>query len=402
MERLPGDLIGKISSYLCDNCWDIISLSLTCRDIYSTIHFNSSHLWYDIYRSLVHQDHLIFKPNTLWKESVIDMYQFLHQESPIHIIHHPPQTLARRSGHSMNTFDQKHVIHFGGATTNFIMTNSYDLFIVYSDHSIQILKSFERFPIHIGSRWLHTGSTIGPTNARKVIIYGGHGLHHTFGDTLLLELWHLEMEGDIEGNIPTVTCSRPIYSQFPPPSARGGHSAIVYDTHKDGSNSSIYIFGGRLQMISDGEEPLASFSNEIWHMDCSDCLTPSRVIKWKPILPTGSYPHPRYCHSAVCYDDSMIVFGGWTIGHFHENIFLNDLHIFNVTNQTWNEVITCGIPPSPRCQTSLLFWNSLVSGGYSPSLNFTPGLQQGYLVVYGGAYHSLEVSLHLFFYINLI
>jgi hypothetical protein len=415
MERLPRDLIGKIAAYLCDSCQDIISLSLTCHEIYLTIHSYSSPLWYDLYCSLVHQYSLIFNPNISWKESVFDIYHFISQKSPIHLLSNSIKTLIPRSGHSINYFDEKYVIQFGGATNNFEMTHSYDLFVVYSNHSIQILRSNERFRLPIASRWLHTGSTIGRQSHKKVIIFGGHGVSDLYGDVLLLELWYPHNDGDDsqgqgqgQGEIPTVTCSRPISSQSRAPSPRGGHSAIVYDTHHDGTNSSIYIFGGKVdlgRLLSAGDEdPLTSLSNELWEMDCSDCLTASHVIQWKEIrTTTGSPPCPRYCHSAVCHDNSMMVFGGWTYGPRHQNIFLNDLFLYHIVDQTWSEVLTCGIPPSPRCQTALLFWTSLVSGEYSLSSDLTAQARRGYLVVYGGAYHSLEVraisicSSHLIF-----
>jgi hypothetical protein len=402
---LSDDLIGKISSYLCDTPQQIVALSLTCQYLYHLIHFRSSHIWYDLYSlhlSRVNET-LKYTPQISWKSFFIEIYSFISQKNhpssyqPIHIKHITPPILIPRSGHSINSFHQNYIVQFGGATTDYIMTNSYDLFTILPDQSLQFFQIDQDFSFpFIARRWLHTGTSIGSKNRRKVVIYGGMGNHVLNGDLLLLELFlphdhHAGNENEQEDQ-PKVICSRALSSpSSPSPSPRAGHSAVVWD-QRYGPDKSIFIFGGRVGNSSSVE----ALSNEIWHLDCTGCLDASHTAVWRKLLPTGAPPCRRWCHSALRNRDSMLVFGGWT--HASEgpvNVFLNDLFLFDFVNETWIEIVTSGVPPCPRCQAPVMFWNSLLTGSYAPrgSEDETQSSQNGgagYLAIYGGAYHATQ------------
>lgn len=60
---------------------------------------------------------------------------------------------------------------------------------------------------------------------------------------------------------------------------------------------------------------------------------------WGRALATGTLPAPRYHHSAVVYENSMFVFGGYT-GDIHSNCNLtnkNDLFEYKFNQAQWNE-----------------------------------------------------------------
>jgi hypothetical protein len=400
---LSDDLIGKISSYLCDNPREVIALSLTCRYLYHLIHSRSSHLWYDIYSHHLSRGNksLKFTPQIPWKSYFIEIYSFIRHSDdspdsqPIHIRHIAPSALLQRSGHSINSFYQNYIIQFGGATADFIMTNTYDLFIILPDQSLQIFRIDQHFSFpYIARRWLHIGATIGFKNQRKVVIYGGMGNHALHGDLLLLELFLREDEEENGVETPQVICSRvQISPSSPSPSPRAGHSAVVWDPQRDGADSSIFIFGGKVANSSS----LESLSNEIWHLDCTGCLETSHTALWRKVRPTGSPPSRRWCHSALRNQDSMIVFGGWTHAEDPQtqdpvNVFLNDLFLFDLVNEAWSEILASGVPPCPRCQAPIMFWNSLVTGSYSQEVPSNESQNSGYLAIYGGAYRSPEVT----------
>jgi N-acetylneuraminic acid mutarotase len=81
-------------------------------------------------------------------------------------------------------------------------------------------------------------------------------------------------------------------------------------------NRSIYIFGGY-----DGFNRVNDFYE--YNVDYNT---------WSEVLYTGSgtMPTPRHSHSAVIYEESMFVFGGYD-GHYR-----NDFYRFNFVTNTWS------------------------------------------------------------------
>lgn len=74
--------------------------------------------------------------------------------------------------------------------------------------------------------------------------------------------------------------------------------------------------------------------------------------KWARQPVFGTKPAPRWCHSAQLVGQTLLVFGGWSYvtqaGERHT--FLNDLHALDVESMTWREIQTFGEIPRPRCQ----------------------------------------------------
>ena len=111
-----------------------------------------------------------------------------------------------------------------------------------------------------------------------------------------------------------------------PPLPRDRHVAVVY-------NRSIYIFGGY-----DGFNRINDFYE--YNVDSGS---------WQEVIFCGKEgpPTPRHSHSAVVYEDSMYVFGGY------DGNYKNDFYRFNFTKNQWNRIKSNDeIWPTPRYRTS--------------------------------------------------
>jgi hypothetical protein len=112
----------------------------------------------------------------------------------------------------------------------------------------------------------------------------------------------------------------------PPP--RAAHSAVLFDT-------SMVVFGG-----NDG----AGLFNDAWLLRLSDA-----ALAWQLMTPVGSPPTPRSGHSAVAFQNQMVVFGGgegWG-GHCFNDLYCG--HVDLVAGCiAWMRPSVSGTPPPPR------------------------------------------------------
>ena len=125
------------------------------------------------------------------------------------------------------------------------------------------------------------------------------------------------------------------------PSNRSLHSAAQ---HKQ----SMYIFGGY-----DGNYRVNDFYE--FHFPTK------RWINLRPNEP-GSAPSPRDRHTAVVYNNSLYVFGG-----FDGSSKKNDFHGYNFETKSWSSVpVAAGFPPSARhSHCAVVYENSMfIFGGY--------------------------------------
>lgn len=107
-----------------------------------------------------------------------------------------------------------------------------------------------------------------------------------------------------------------------PPTPRDRHTSVVY-------RNCLYIFGG-----FDGH----ARTNDLYQFDIETC-------HWTQILPStleSTIPTPRHSHSAVVYNDNMIVYGGYDGG------YRSDLHKYSFSTNTWTRVDPSGRSPRPR------------------------------------------------------
>lgn len=108
---------------------------------------------------------------------------------------------------------------------------------------------------------------------------------------------------------------------------RSKHTVVAY-------KEAIYVFGG-----DNGKCML----NDLLRFDVKE-------TSWGRAFATGCPPAPRYHHSAVVFNTSMFVFGGYT-GDIHSNSNLtnkNDLFEYKFYTGQWVEWKFVGKTPVPR------------------------------------------------------
>lgn len=158
----------------------------------------------------------------------------------------------------------------------------------------------------------------------KVMIFGGSNNTVWSSDTFLLDtetyIWT-----EITGT------SRP--------SERRGHSMVLL-------GESVYMYGGQS----------ANSQKDVWMFD-------SRTLKWEEIVPSSgstTTPEARYCHSAVVYNDAMVVWGG----HGSWGCVPPNLYAFCGTKKEWSKLETAGTSPGARFgHTAVCFGHRMVIFG---------------------------------------
>lgn len=118
------------------------------------------------------------------------------------------------------------------------------------------------------------------------------------------------------------------------------------------------------------------------------------VVEWSQVTVSGHVPPPRYNHSAQLIGTKMYLFGGWT-NHpcapppdyrdkmqVKHSYFYNDLYCLDIDTMHWTKIETFGIPPSPRCQASMMYMPKRDSDGRTVN---------HYLVIASGANHDIRV-----------
>jgi N-acetylneuraminic acid mutarotase len=176
-----------------------------------------------------------------------------------------------------------------------------------------------------------------------------------------------------------------------------GHSAVIY-------NEEMYVFGGRINTANGrGRE----YTNTMYKYSLKDKI-------WTLINCTNS-PTPRHNHTAIVYNDQMIIYGGsnndsylsevysfrfvtndwelWNCSGYTEELvrhghtaclngnqmvvfggkqgvqstlFFNDVFILDLDSREWKKIDCIGNPPSPRCWHSATLMGNLmiVFGGF--------------------------------------
>ena len=99
-------------------------------------------------------------------------------------------------------------------------------------------------------------------------------------------------------------------------------------------------------------------------VSCSSAAT-GNLCRWLPVNVVGQVrPCKRSLHSAVVYENNMVIFGGYDGLNR-----VNDLYLFNFSTHTWKLLPSMGLAPSPRDRhTAVVHLNKLyVFGGYDGS-----------------------------------
>ena len=128
---------------------------------------------------------------------------------------------------------------------------------------------------------------------------------------------------------------------------RSKHTMVAWDDR-------VYVFGG-----DNGKKMLNDF-----------LVSHVRDSSWARVVYTGQPPAPRYHHSAVVFNNSMFIFGGYT-GDINSNSNLrnkNDLHEYCFTTSQWvdwSDKIKGVLPPARSAHGAAVYNNKLwIFAGY--------------------------------------
>lgn len=128
---------------------------------------------------------------------------------------------------------------------------------------------------------------------------------------------------------------------------RYSHSAVLHD-------NSMYVFGGCTNSLT-------TF-NDLWRLELG-------VRRWVRPLATGTYPSPKACSSLVCFEDTLVLFGGWAYPcsyPFHQAYQLfSELHLYHIPESRWHSVSmnSNGPPPTAGHSVSVHGQHMVLFGG---------------------------------------
>ena len=126
------------------------------------------------------------------------------------------------------------------------------------------------------------------------------------------------------------------------PSARGGHSTVVFE-------GKLIVFGGHYHK-GDG---VFVYENDTYVLNL-------RTLKWKLVRTKGDVPRPRYGHSATVFGEEMYVFGGRGKGGKN----FRDMDCLNLKTMTWRKIRSANaLPPGRSGHSTTLIGDKLVIFG---------------------------------------
>eukprot|EP00298_Acanthocystis_sp_HF-20_P014228 c20681_g1_i2.p1 GENE.c20681_g1_i2~~c20681_g1_i2.p1 ORF type:complete len:549 (+),score=202.28 c20681_g1_i2:62-1708(+) len=133
---------------------------------------------------------------------------------------------------------------------------------------------------------------------------------------------------------------RPSPTPTPPDVARFHHTAVLFQGDK------MAIFGGF--------DHRWRFRNDLYLYDINE-------DSWNRIVGSGTYPSPRFKHSAIIRYNSIIIFGGF------DGRYLNDVWEFNFDLMSWNRIRWSGNGPREREAHSAVYAGNkmIVFGGFN-------------------------------------
>jgi len=119
---------------------------------------------------------------------------------------------------------------------------------------------------------------------------------------------------------------------------RHSHTAVLYQ-------NTMIVFGGRTQMHP------ATFDNNIlvYHFDTGTWTALQKKIPLKP--------HGRSYHTAVVFEDKLLVHGGY-FWDGNEQYF-SDLWLFDLQELVWKEILPVGVVPHGRNRHKMVLYNEV-------------------------------------------
>ncbi|KAL9648012.1 hypothetical protein ABK040_012313 [Willaertia magna] len=147
---------------------------------------------------------------------------------------------------------------------------------------------------------------------------------------------------------------------------RFGHTLSVLKNENSNTINKLFLFGG--SFVSDNN---LIFTNELFEIDLQNNNNNTEEEHWNKIkVQNSSIIKERNFHSAVIYENDLIIFGGKSNGYF------NDMYSLNlITKDEWkridynenNDLTTSDNIPSPRYgQTMCIYKDNLyLFGGFT-------------------------------------
>mmetsp|Transcript_37341 Transcript_37341/g.49196 ORF Transcript_37341/g.49196 Transcript_37341/m.49196 type:complete len:434 (-) Transcript_37341:110-1411(-) len=207
-----------------------------------------------------------------------------------------------------------------------------------------LCKTFEEGtgnPTEPEERWAHT---MVPFKS-QMIMFGGSAPGKVFDDLWILEPkesldhCHTAVEDGIE------VFKGLVWQQVEPtgnhPSSRCGHAAVIYENF-------MYVHGGN---------NATGTYNDLWriNLDTLQC--------WEELsVQNTSIPAPRIGHSMFALDEKLIVYGGRDL---HLQFYCEHVAIYDLNTSQW-EVKALENEPKPRTGHSAVLWDNgiLMFGGF--------------------------------------
>lgn len=92
------------------------------------------------------------------------------------------------------------------------------------------------------------------------------------------------------------------------------------------------------------------------------------LAAWSRPVPIGEVPVAREGHSLTLLDKQLFLFRGYTA----TGAEVNDLHTYNISEQSWKELSVSGTSPSPRqAHSAVRHGHLVVAGGCGGSVCFS-------------------------------
>lgn len=150
-------------------------------------------------------------------------------------------------------------------------------------------------------------------NINQVLIFGGINEANEFNNNLMI--------------LQNLKSLKIIQASGDNPSARIGHSFTKI------SNQKVILFGGVENSLTN-----PSFCNDIYILHIN-----ALELRWEKLLIDGLKPSPRESHSAVLYENVIVIFGG-----MNGQQRLNDTWTFDINTNRFEKMECSGFTPTAR------------------------------------------------------
>jgi len=135
-----------------------------------------------------------------------------------------------------------------------------------------------------------------------------------------------------------------------------------------GNEEEDYIlFGGQRLPDNKAFNDVWIFNYQNAEFDCLSDEVPG--CEWTLLETSGEIPSPRYAHCAAVYKNSLIMFGGKSMG---SQVFQSQIYQLSLKTLVWIKVQGIGRPPSPRMFFSDVVWDEsriIIFGGILTKTN---------------------------------